>query len=227
MTNRPSLSWVPIHCLPLLPWVALLASSFGCVYDPSHRCDENETLSSDGRQCTCVPSAAMTAHGCTLCKANEVPGKGTCDCAPGYSRPTPDAACQQAPSALGLACDPQSAPCTDATYSTCHLTSGSAGYCTSTGCSTSADCASGYACDTSASPFFCARPPVGAGQACQSTADCAGTEATYCDSAVTHQCHVEGCTLAPDNCFSGSVCCDLSTFGVAKPFCVQTGTCPT
>ena len=227
MTNRQSHSWLLFHCRPLPSLAALLACAVGCVYDPSHRCDDNETLSSDGRQCICVPGAVMTAHGCTLCQTNEVPGNRTCDCAPGYTRPTPDAACQEAPSALGMACDMQSAPCTDAKYSTCHVTSGTAGYCTSAGCSTSADCASGYACDTSASPVFCKRPPVGAGQACQSNADCAGTEATYCDSAVTHQCHVEGCTLAPDNCFSGSACCDLSTYGVAKPFCVQAGTCPT
>jgi hypothetical protein len=67
---------------------------------------------------------------------------------------------------------------------------------------------------------------VGAGQACKSTAQCAGTEATYCDLSVTHQCLVEGCTVTPDNCFSGTVCCDLSTYGVAQPICVPTGTCP-
>jgi hypothetical protein len=227
MTSRQLPPWVPIHCRPRLPLAALLALAAGCVYDPNHRCDENETMSPDGRQCICVPGAAMTAHGCTLCKANEVPGDGTCDCAPGYLRPTSGAACELAPSALGLACDTQSAPCTDTTYATCHVTRGTAGYCTNTGCATSVDCAGGYACDTSALPVFCKRPPLGAGQACQSNADCAGTEATYCDSFVTHQCHVEGCALTPDNCFSGTVCCDLSKFGMAQPICVQTGTCPT
>jgi hypothetical protein len=225
MTNRLSLARIRIHRRLLL--TALLACAAGCVYDSNHRCDENETLSADGRQCICVPGSAMTAHGCILCGANEVPANGTCDCAIGYMRPTPGAACQAIPSALGMACDTQSAPCADPLYSTCHVAGGTAGYCTKIGCTTPADCTGGYACDTGSSPAFCKRPPLGAGQACQSAADCAGTEATYCDPMVTHQCHVEGCTVAPDNCFEGTQCCDLTKFGIPNPFCVQAGTCPT
>jgi len=227
MTNRSTQFRKRVHRGSLLPFTALLVASAGCVYDPNQRCDENQALSPDGQQCICVPGAAMTAHGCTLCGANEVPGNGTCDCAPGYARPTPAAACQQAPSALGTACDTLGAPCADPKYATCHVTNGTAGYCTSVGCTNAADCPSGYACDTSAVPGFCKRPPVGAGQACQTSAECAGTEATYCDSFVTHLCHVQGCTVAPDNCFSGTVCCDLTTFGVAQPICVPAETCPT
>jgi len=227
MTRRPSLLQALFRSGPLLSLAALLAGAAGCVYEPNDRCDSYEYLSSDGRQCVCIPSAVMTAHGCILCGDNEVPGNGVCDCAPGYSRPAPGAACAQAPPSLGMACDTQSAPCTDATFSSCHVTSGTAGYCTKTGCATSADCAGGYACDTSAAPAFCKRPPVGAGKACTSNADCASTEATFCDLVVTHQCHVEGCTLTPDNCFEGSQCCDLTMFGVPQPICVQTGTCPT
>jgi len=226
MTNRPSHARIPIHRRSFLWLMPLLAAAAGCTYDPNQRCDENQALSSDGRQCICVPGAAMTAHGCTLCGANEIPGNGICDCAPGYSRPMPSAACQAAPAALGLACDTASAPCTDPAYTTCHVTSGTTGYCTSAGCTTSSDCSGGYACDTTTPPTFCKRPPVGAGQACQSNAECAGTEATYCDLTVSHQCLVQGCTVTPDNCFSGTVCCDLSKFGVAQPICVPPGTCP-
>jgi len=226
MTNRPSHPRTLIHHRPLLLLTALLGATAGCVYDPNQRCDENEVLSSDGRQCTCVPGAVMTAHGCTLCAANEVPGNGTCDCAPGYSRPTPNATCQVTPSALGTVCDTLNAPCADPTYSTCHVTSGNTGYCTNA-CATAADCAGGYACETSTPPAFCRRPPVGAGKPCQSSAECAGTEATYCDVMLTHQCLVQGCQVAPDDCFSGSACCDLSTFGIPQPICVQPGTCPT
>lgn len=227
MTNRPPHAGIHRHCRSPLLLTAIWIAVAGCVYDPNQRCDENQALSSDGQQCVCVPGAAMTTHGCMLCGANEVPGNGTCDCAPGYARPTPAAACQAAPSALGMACDTSTAPCTDPKYATCHVTSGTVGYCTSTGCATSADCMSGYACDTATPLPFCKRPPVGAGQACQTSAECAGTEATYCDAFVTHLCHVQGCTLAPDNCFSGTVCCDLTTFGVAQPICVPAGTCPT
>jgi hypothetical protein len=209
--------------------LALGASTLaaGCVYNANDRCDENEELTPDGTSCACVSGAVMTGHACVLCGANEVPGNGMCVCATGYTRPTPDAACVPAPSALGMSCDTTSAACTDATYSHCEVTSGTAGYCTNTGCASSADCMGGYACDMSGSIPFCRRPPVGAGQACQSNTDCAGTEATFCDTAVTQQCHVQGCTLSPDNCFEGTQCCDLSQFGVPQPICVQTGTCPT
>jgi hypothetical protein len=227
MTNRPPDSRSPLHLLPWLSLTALLVATTACVYDPDQRCGENQILSSDGRQCSCVPGAVMTAHGCTLCGLNEVPGNGVCDCAAGYVRPTLNAACEEAPSAMGMACDTSGAPCTDSTYATCHVTGGSTGYCTNAGCTSSADCQGGYACDTTATPPFCKRPPVGAGLACQSSADCAGTEATYCDLVVTHQCLVQGCKRTPDDCFSGTVCCDLSTFGVAQPICVLPGTCPT
>jgi hypothetical protein len=220
----PSLSTHPFTALAL---VLSLAGTVGCVYDPDHRCGDNQVLSPDGRQCMCVENAVMTTHGCTLCGANEIPGDGACTCAPGYTRPTPEAACQQAPSALGLACDAASAPCTDPTYATCHVTAGTAGYCTKAGCTTAADCTNGYACDTGAVPAYCKRPPVGAGLACQTSADCAGTEATYCDAVVTHLCHVQGCTRTPDNCFPGYACCDLTPFGVPQPICVPAGTCPT
>jgi hypothetical protein len=227
MTNRPPDSRIPILHLSLLALTALATVTSACVYDADQRCGENQLLSSDGRQCTCVPGAVMTAHGCTLCGANEVPGNGVCDCAAGYTRSTADGSCQEAPSAMGLACDLSSAPCADSKYSTCHATSGSMGYCTSVGCTTSADCQGGYACDATATPAFCKRPPVGAGRACQSSTDCAGTEATYCDLMVTHQCLVQGCKRTPDDCFTGTVCCDLSMFGVAQPICVLPGTCPT
>src|SRR5262249_40398809 len=138
MTRRPPLFRAFIHRRPLPSLVALLAVAAACVYDANDRCDDNEYLSADGRQCICDPDAVMTAHGCQLCGENEVPGNGTCDCVTGYARPTPGAACQQASAALGMACDTQTAPCPDATYSTCHVTSGTAGYCTKTGCATSA-----------------------------------------------------------------------------------------
>jgi hypothetical protein len=227
MTTRPSHSRTHIARRLLLFLTALLVAPGGCVYDQDQRCGENQALSADGRQCLCVAGAAMTAHGCTLCGTNEVPGNGVCDCAPGYSRLTPKGACQAAPAAIGMACDTLSAPCTDLTYSACHVTSGTTGYCTNVGCTTSADCQGGYACDVTVSPAFCKRPPVGAGQSCQSNAECAGTEATYCDAMVTHQCLVQGCKVTPDDCFSGTLCCDLSMYGVAQPICVLAGTCPT
>ena len=207
--------------------VSVAAFAVGCVYDANQRCDENEALYSDGSRCTCVAGAAMTAHGCTACGANEMPDSTGCVCVAGYVRASLDTACQLKTGALGTACDAQSAPCADPTYGHCQITNGTSGYCTSTGCSGAAGCSDGYACETTASVPYCRRPPVGAGQSCAAAADCGATEATFCETAITHQCHVQGCTLTPDDCFVGTQCCDLTGFGVPQPICVQTGTCPT
>ena len=50
-------------------------------------------------------------------------------------------------------------------------------------------------------------------------------EATYCDTFKSHSCLVQGCSLTPNNCFSGWECCDLSAFGVPQPICVAQGAC--
>jgi hypothetical protein len=62
---------------------------------------------------------------------------------------------------------------------------------------------------------------------CTSEADCAGTEATYCDIFVSRSCLVQGCSLDPDNCFEGWECCDLSAFGIPMPLCLPLGACTT
>lgn len=202
--------------------VLMSLSLFACTYQSDDRCDENEVLYGDTR-CVCAAGFVMTAHGCAACGEHEVASATGCVCADGYTRPAAQSACQAKTGGQGDACDAQT-PCSDPAYGHCQ-SGGAAGYCTSTGCATSADCTSGYACDTAASPSFCKRPPVGAGKSCSSAADCADTEATYCDTFVSHACLVQGCTVAPNNCFAGSQCCDLSGFGVPQPICIP-GMCP-
>jgi hypothetical protein len=68
-------------------------------------------------------------------------------------------------------------------------------------------------------------PPVGLAKPCTSAADCAGTEATYCDTFVTMGCLVEGCNLEVDDCYTGYECCDLSAFGIPLPLCIEEGQC--
>jgi hypothetical protein len=68
--------------------------------------------------------------------------------------------------------------------------------------------------------------PTGLGASCSSSADCAAYEATYCESFQSHTCQVEGCTLEPDDCYPGSICCDLTAFGMPT-LCVPEGQCPT
>ncbi len=133
--------------------------------------------------------------------------------------------CTLRPAALGAACNTTTTPCTDPVYSYCASAAGADGYCTKSGCASSAEC-EGYACKTTEAPAYCQRPPLGTGQACTSPADCAGTEATYCDWYMTHACLVEGCTVSPNNCYEGTDCCDLTQFGVPKPICVAKGACP-
>lgn len=188
-------------------------------------CGANEVTSPTG-SCQCAPNFGRSepTAACTPCGQNETTGAtGACECKAGFGRTSPQEPCVRF-SALGLECDTQATPCADATYSYCHAASGTAGYCTSQGCATSADCEGGYTCSTAISPSYCHQPfsaAVGVGKPCTTDADCAGTEATYCDLFVTFGCLVQGCTLAPDNCPTGYECCDLSAYMVPQPLCVS------
>lgn len=200
----------------------------GCVYDSDQRCGEGQVLETEGSEtCICAPGYATTPTGCVRCGQHETAGATGCVCEAGYSRASETAPCTATPAGLGTACDATSNPCMDATYNFCHATSGTAGYCTVQNCTSETGCSGGYVCDLAASPSYCRRPPVGAGTPCESDANCAGTEATYCDTSQSHSCVVQGCTLAPDNCFTGTECCDLSIYGITAPLCVPAGACST
>jgi hypothetical protein len=225
----------------------------GCVYDANDRCSEHQVVTPDNASCVCASGYSMVEGVCVACGVNEVSGQSGCVCAPGFGRSSASApcaacgpnaitnasgacecssgyvatatGCEAIATGLGAACAEGSKPCTDATYSTCHSAPPAEGYCTKTGCTVATDCSDGYACDTSAAPAYCRRPPSGAGAPCTSSADCASGEATYCDTYASHSCLVQGCSLAPDNCFPGTECCDLSAFGVPQPLCVPQGGC--
>lgn len=213
---------------------AVLLALFGslpnaCTFHPDDRCGKHQLVYGDNELCVCDTTSVWTASGCVPCAAHEVPGVTGCVCEAGYSRPAPGAACDVAPPTpmgLGIACS-DSEPCMDPLYNHCQKTSVGTAYCTNTGCATQFDCGDGYGCDTTVSPSVCKQPPVGQSKSCTSPADCAGTEATYCDTFVSHSCLVQGCRLAPDNCFSGWDCCDLTQYGVPLPICVPQGGCPT
>lgn len=196
-----------------------------CVYDSSEPCGPHQVMYGDKLRCVCDATSAPTPTGCTPCGAHEVPGATSCVCEAGYSRPSADAACAETPTGLGTACD-ATTPCADPAFSHCQIVDGGSGYCTTIDCTGPEDCTGGYACDTTGSPSFCRRPPVGAGMSCTSNADCEGTEATSCDTFMSHTCLVQGCSLTPDNCFSGTACCDLSKFGAPQPLCLPEGACP-
>ncbi|HET9932548.1 MAG TPA: hypothetical protein VFQ35_17720 [Polyangiaceae bacterium] len=207
-------------------YVAALFALFGgafasaCTFDSSDRCGPNQVIFGDNLRCVCDTHSAYTATGCVRCGEHEVAGPSGCVCEPNFSKGT-GGVCEPTPMGIGVPCD---GTCEDPVYKHCETTA-SGGYCTNTGCTGPADCTGGYACDTATG--VCKRPPIGLAKSCTSNADCAGTEATYCDTFVTHSCLVQGCTLAPDNCFQGWECCDLSSFGIPQPLCVLAGACTT
>jgi hypothetical protein len=122
-------------------------------------------------------------------------------------------------------CDTAGAPCAEGSFDHCQVVSGTSGYCTSAECSEAEPCAGGYACETRSGAPFCRRPPIGLGTHCESADDCAGTEATWCDTFSSQQCVVQGCSLVDQDCFGEQVCCDLSGFGVPAPLCLPRGDC--
>jgi hypothetical protein len=198
-----------------------------CVYDASDRCGPNQVMYEDLR-CVCDEFSVPTATGCERCASDEVPGPMGCACKePGYVKPAAGGVCEAPPPppmGLGAACD-ATTPCADPGFTHCEAGADGSGYCTKTDCAAPEDCTDGYACDLSVTPSVCRRPPAGLGMSCTADADCAGTEATYCDTFQSHSCLVQGCSVAPDNCFTGWDCCDLKAFGVPQPICIPEGAC--
>src|SRR6266545_2841032 len=210
------------HASAALVLVALTA----CLYDPDDVCGPNQEQS-ELNVCECVAGTVPASAGCAMCGDNEVPAGSVCACVDGYARPADGEPCAPLPAGLGEACDSGAAPCADATYSLCRTTDGTSGYCTSSGCETSDDCPAQYACTDDGDTRYCKRPPTGQGLPCQSADDCAGYEASYCETYQAHVCLVSDCTVSPNSCHEGSECCDLSSLGLAETLCVEEGLCPT
>jgi hypothetical protein len=206
--------WLALTYLSLL---ALAAPA--CQYDGEQRCGSGLEYDSQNGRCVCPANAAYSATGCVACNEHEIASPAGCVCEQGYARSTPDAVCAAVPQGLGASCDPAASLCA-APFDRCEP-SATAGYCTSA-CTSNEQCSGGYACNAQS---ICQRPPVGLGQSCDSPDDCAGTEATFCDTFQTHACQVQGCQVDPNNCFAGFECCDLSAFGVPQPLCVPQGLC--
>lgn len=74
--------------------------------------------------------------------------------------------------------------------------------------------------------------PEGQGEPCESSADCATFEATFCDTLQSHTCLVRGCASGESSCLSSEECCDLSVYPVAgldmaDGLCIPQGLCDT
>jgi hypothetical protein len=220
--RRASALGILFGCLSLL-------GVSSCLYDPDQRCDSDQRFDSGAGLCVCdaAQNRVMGDAGCVPCAEHEVAQNDVCTCTSGFTRPSGGGACTDFPPALGTECT-KDADCPDATYDQCHSAGDGAEYC-SNACSDDGACAGGYACDLAATPSYCRRPPVGQGKSCASDLDCAGTEATWCDTFVSHICIVQNCSLTKNDCFPGKECCDISvvSLGTMKnPICVDSGTCP-
>jgi hypothetical protein len=65
---------------------------------------------------------------------------------------------------------------------------------------------------------------MGQGDSCQSNADCAGKDATWCvNLRPPFQCFVQNCANGQRACSAGRVCCDLS--GLVAPLAAANGLC--
>lgn len=194
-----------------------------CVYDPDERCGPNQQYIGNDA-CSCSPGFILNDSGtCVACGKHETERNGSCECDDGYARATPTAACTPKPSGLGDACDDAS-PCNSAEFSDCHAVAGGDGYCTKA-CTSASDCSGGYRCQLSGDSGYCRRPATGYGDSCKTSEDCAGKEASFCETLQSHVCIVS-CEAGADACFADEVCCDLSVFG-GSLICVPDGKCPT
>jgi len=214
-------------CALFLPLFAAFSAP-ACLVDLGHRCGENQHYDAENVNCACDADFELVDTTCMPCGDNEVSSPDGCVCEDGFSRATPDAACE-ALAALGQDCK-SDADCGDARYGHCQLLSGeTVGYCTSTDCSTAGDCPTDYGCNTRTSPTFCERPPEGLGNACTSSADCEGHAASYCETVQAHACLVNDCRADPNKCHGDWVCCDIGL--LLQSLCIppdqlEDGACP-
>jgi hypothetical protein len=127
-----------------------------------------------------------------------------------------------APGGLGDPCD-ASKPCASDRFSECHIVADGAGYCTTTSCSTDADCGGDYSCASEGSATYCKRAPRGLEKACTSQADCEGLDASYCAiTPFSSNCAIPKCSLSGSDCPSGYSCMDFSAFMPGIPtLCVK------
>lgn len=206
--------------------VFLMAAVFvgSCVFDPDNPCGTNQVLS-ERDDCICKDGLVFGEDGktCVPCGEHQVWNNGVCECEEGYDMS--GNTCVPIPPGWGDACSGQDPTCLDPW--TCYVIDQTEGYCTKTNCSSSEECYAGYACETSENPTVCKRPPVGLNEPCENSEDCEDFEATWCDTFESGTCQVENCTLAPDNCFEGYMCCNLPELLESLPtLCVPPGTCP-
>ena len=215
-----------------LQWMALSYALVlgGCIVS-GDRCDAHQVkIEEDGfLLCVCEPDAAPNSSGvgCTPCGENREVQNGVCACKAGFVPNSDGNGCVA--SDIGAPCDAEGG-CTDS-FPYC-VADKTQPYCSSTGCSSSADCAGGWTCEVSNDTRYCRKPITGLGVQCTSNDHCAGFEANYCENIQTHTCILQGCAVRDVVCPSEWLCCDYSALlGAALSTCISpsqvvSGACP-
>ncbi len=81
-------------------------------------------------------------------------------------------------------------------------------------------------CEANDTRAACQTGPEGFGVTCASDADCAGHEASHCETLQANVCVVANCQTTPDSCTGGQGCCDLHSLGIPLTLCLPPGQCP-
>lgn len=203
-----------------IAWLAAAlasASVSGCLVD--EKCDANQVYDDSDHQatCRCAPNTIPDprGYGCTPCGANAETKNGTtCECKVGFAK---QGGADECTAVVG---QELGAPCTgpgscNEPYPYC-AADGAAQYCTDQ-CTVKSDCENGYRCQNG----FCEKVNFATAQ-CSSSADCAGSDSTYCLT-FTKKCLINGCAADTKLCPVGTVCC---TF-MGIDFCSDGTACST
>ncbi|MCE9573824.1 MAG: hypothetical protein K8W52_11780 [Deltaproteobacteria bacterium] len=159
--------------------------------------------------CVCAPNAIAVPGGCQACAEDEVVSDNQCVCPAGEVK-NDVGVCARVPG-LGDPCDPSGNTCTDAVYNYCAATSATTGTCTNR-CTSDTDCGTTGTCaDWEAEPYC--RTFSGVGKSCTQQSDCAGLDASSCDTVLSHTCIVAGCTVTGNECPRNQICCDYTSYG--------------
>lgn len=203
--------------LRLAAALVLAHAATSCIVS-GDRCGANQVAFDDQVSiCLCKPDyvTASDGVGCVPCGENQTAVQNACVCKPGFSRPSASDVCK--PEAQTATCTAD-ADCAAATPY-CARKGSEPGYCTRTDCTANADCTVGWSCEQTPTTRYCARPPTGFGLPCQSNADCAGFDASYCEVLSTHTCILAGCATRERTCPSEWTCCDYASL-IGSPFSI-------
>jgi hypothetical protein len=210
----------------LVPAIWLASSAPACLVDLDQRCGKHQHYDDGLANCMCDDDYTLRDGRCVPCAENEASSPDGCVCDAGFTRATPESACE-AQAGLGQACASDE-ECGDERYPHCRR-EGDAGYCTARDCATSADCPTDYGCDTTSVPSSCERPPLGLGQACDDSSQCEGFTASYCETVQARACLVNECKADPGKCHGDWVCCDIGLLSQSlclPPDQLEDGNCP-